>query len=91
MNANNAPSCDPMNAPELDSTLAPLIALCAARMREGNVDSVAIFRSGIIRLTGRWGCTTFPDTEALSVWLTTGKLPESAQTKFTAFNPTTPN
>lgn len=80
-----------MNAPELDSTLTPLIALCAARMREGNVDSVAIFRSGIIRLTGRWGCTTFPDTAALSVWLTTGKLPESAQTKFTAFNPQSPN
>lgn len=73
------------------------LVLLVPRMRESRVDSVSIHETGgdrpqiIVRLTGRWGCTTFGDLGAFNHWLQTGELPAGAQTKFAEFNPRLPN
>ena len=76
--------------------VADLVAV-VPRMRASHVDAISIHETGgdrpqiIVRLTGRWGCTTFGDLAGFNHWLLTGELPPGAQTKFAIFNPRLPN
>lgn len=77
----------PMENKQIPEVMALVIKMACARMVESKVDSIGIFQSGVVRLTGRWGCTTFASQEDFSQWIMTGVLSDSAQTKFAEFDP----